>query len=274
LFICGTSGCVFLPIIKLFGKKIILNPDGLEWKRKKWSRPVKWFLKISESIGIRFSDIVVADNQKILEYIKEQYNKHSDLIEYGGDHVIKDIKLGEKTSQFYKIQSKNYAFKVCRIEPENNIHLILEAFKNFKIPLVIVGNWAYSKYGETLRIQYSGYSNIQMLDPIYDQIVLDELRSNCLIYIHGHSVGGTNPSLVEAMHLGLAVVAFNVPFNIVTTENEALFFSDSKELELILNNILDNKLELNVIRSKMTEIANRRYTWDLVTKKYANLFYK
>jgi len=273
LFICGTSGCVFLPFIKLFKKKVILNPDGLEWKRKKWSKPVKWFLKISESIGIKYSDIVVSDNQKILEYILNEYNKTSQLIEYGGDHVIKDIKLSDKTSDFYKINSKGYAFKVCRIEPENNIHIILEAFKNNKIPLIIVGNWSYSKYGENLRIKYALYSNIQMLDAIYDQVVLDELRNNCLIYIHGHSVGGTNPSLVEAMNLGLAVVAYNVPFNVVTTEDNALFFSNSKELELHLNNIHENKIDLELIRNKMREIANRRYVWDIVTEKYANLFY-
>jgi glycosyltransferase involved in cell wall biosynthesis len=273
LFICGTSGCIFLPLIKLSGKKIILNPDGLEWKRKKWTKPVKWFLKISESIGIRFSDVVVSDNEKISEYINEKYNKNSKLIEYGGDHVIKGIKLSDKTSEYYKIQSNKYAFKVCRIEPENNIHVILEAFVNIKIPLIIVGNWTYSKYGENLRNKYASFSNIKMLDAIYDQVILDELRNNCLIYIHGHSVGGTNPSLVEAMNLGLAVVAFNVPFNIVTTENEALFFTSSNDLELLLNNIYENKIELNNIRTKMSEIARRRYIWEIVTKKYALLFH-
>jgi glycosyltransferase involved in cell wall biosynthesis len=272
LFICGTSGCIFLPLIKLSGKKIILNPDGLEWKRKKWIKPVKWFLKISESIGIRFSDIVVSDNEKISEYINDEYNKNSQLIEYGGDHVIKEIKLSDKTSEYYKIQSNRYAFKVCRIEPENNIHVILEAFVNNKIPLIIVGNWTYSKYGENLRNKYKSFSNIQMLDAIYDQVILDELRNNCLIYIHGHSVGGTNPSLVEAMNLGLAVVAFNVPFNIVTTENEALFFKNSAELIQILNNIIENKINLNNIRNKMYEIAARRYVWEIVTNKYAKLF--
>jgi glycosyltransferase involved in cell wall biosynthesis len=274
LFICGTSGCIFLPFIKLSGKKIILNPDGLEWKRKKWSKPVKWFLKISESIGIRFSDVVVSDNEKITEYIKAEYNKNSELIEYGGDHVIKGIKLSDKTSKYYNIQSNRYAFKVCRIEPENNIHVILEAFVNNKIPLIIVGNWTYSKYGETLRNKYALFSNIQMLDAIYDQVILDELRNNCLIYIHGHSVGGTNPSLVEAMNLGLAVVAFNVPFNIVTTENEALFFTSANDLKLLLINIYENKIDLNIIRNKMSEIASRRYIWNIVTKKYSLLFHK
>jgi len=272
LFICGTSGCIFLPITKLFGKKVILNPDGLEWKRKKWSKPVKWFLKISELIGIKYSDIVVSDNEKILEYIFNEYKITSQLIEYGGDHVIKDVKLSDKSSNLYKIKPNEYAFKVCRIEPENNIHIILEAFKNNDIPLIIVGNWTYSKYGKNLRIKYASYNNIQMLDAIYDQVVLDELRNNCLIYIHGHSVGGTNPSLVEAMNLGLVVIAYNVPFNVITTENNALYFSNSFDLELHINNIRENKINLEFIKNKMCEIAKRRYVWDIITEKYANLF--
>jgi len=272
LFICGTSGCVFLPIIRLFKKKIILNPDGLEWKRKKWNFFIKWFLKLSEYIGIISSDIIVADNEKIAEYIKKTYDLDSVLIEYGGDHVIKDIKLSANNSVKYKLESNGYAFKVCRIEPENNIHLILEGFKNSKIPLVIVGNWNYSKYGINLRIKYKSFLNIQMLDAIYDQEILDELRSNCLVYVHGHSVGGTNPSLVEAMNLGLPVIAYSASFNVVTTENSALFFSNSNELNFLLQNIYDDKIDLESIRKKMSEIGNRRYLWKIITEKYANIF--
>ena len=215
---------------------------------------------------------MVSDNEKISEYINQIYNKNSQLIEYGGDHVIKGIKLSNQTSEYYKIQSNRYAFKVCRIEPENNIHVILEAFKNVQLHLIIVGNWSYSKYGENLRNQYKQFDNIQMLDAIYDQNVLDELRNNCLIYIHGHSVGGTNPSLVEAMNLGLAIVSFNVSFNIVTTENNALYFTNSNDLEDIINEILLNKINLSKIGFKMNEIAEKRYTWDIITKKYAILF--
>lgn len=272
MFVCGTSGCVFLPFIRLFGKKIILNPDGLEWKRKKWSKPVKWFLKFSEAIGVKYSDIVISDNKKITDYVIENYNKSSVLIEYGGDHVIKNIVLRDKTCKLYSISNKNYAFKVCRIEPENNIHLILEAFKNASVPLIIVGNWKYSKYGRDLRTAYQTFININMIDAIYDQEVLDELRSNCLLYIHGHSVGGTNPSLVEAMHLSLPVIAFDVQFNRETTENSALFFSDSIELQTLLNNIVNKKIDLDIIRSKMYEIANRRYIWKIITQKYGDVF--
>lgn len=272
MFICGTSGCIFLPLIRLFNKKIILNPDGLEWKRKKWSKPVKWFLKYSESVGVRYADCVVADNKKIVEYISKEYRISSQLIEYGGDHVLKNIKLSESASVKYSIEANNYAFKVCRIEPENNIHIILEAFKSSNIKLIIIGNWNYSSYGKNLRSTFINCHNIQMLDPIYDQIILDEIRSNCLLYIHGHSVGGTNPSLVEAMHLSLPIIAYNSPFNIETTEGSAYYFSDSVELKDIIKRVYNKEIDTSLCSNKMLSIAEGRYVWEKITDKYADLF--
>jgi glycosyltransferase involved in cell wall biosynthesis len=272
LYICGTSGCLSLPLIKLFRKKIILNPDGQEWKRKKWSKPVRWFLKISEKFGILFSDIVIADNKKIQEYITKSYNKSSVLIEYGGDHVRK-VPMSLETSEKYDIKNNEYAFKVCRIEPENNIHLILEAFKRKpKVDIIIVGNWDYSTYGQKLKKKYSTFENLKLLDPIYDQVTLDELRSNCALYIHGHSVGGTNPSLVEAMNLGLCIVSFKIDYNIETTENKAIYFSDANDLINILNNYKNNLINVDAYKVVMKEIAVRRYKWDIITKKYSKIF--
>jgi len=272
LFICGTSGCIFLPFIRLFCKKIVLNPDGQEWKRKKWSKPVQWFLKLSESVGVRFSTSVVSDNIKIQEYILENYKKGSSLIEYGGDQVI-NVPLSEITAKKYNITVGKYAFKVCRIEPENNIHLILEAFlKNKNIDLILIGNWDFSEYGRNLRKQYCQTNNLKLLDPIYDQITLDELRSNCGIYIHGHSVGGTNPSLVEAMNLGICIVSYDVDYNRETTENKAIYFKNSNELIKILEKFENNLINVDQYKKDMKEIATRRYLWSIITEKYANVF--
>lgn len=272
LFICGTSGCIFLPIVRLFGKKIVLNPDGQEWKRKKWSKAVQWFLKISEKLGVLFATTVVADNVKIQEYIGLEYKKKSELIEYGGDQVI-NIPLSDATAKKYGIENGKYCFKVCRIEPENNIHVILDAFhKNGKVDLILIGNWNFSEYGKLLRIKYTDSKNLKLLDPIYDQITLDELRSNCGLYIHGHSVGGTNPSLVEAMNLGLCVVAFNVDYNIETTENSALYFNDENDLLQVLQNFENNSIDVKIHKDKLKEIALRRYLWSIITDKYKKVF--
>lgn len=272
LFICGTSGCIFLPFVRLFRKKIVLNPDGQEWKRKKWSKPVQWFLKISEQFGVQFATTVVADNVKIKEYISSAYNKKSELIEYGGDQVI-NVRLSKDTEKKYNITGNKYAFKVCRIEPENNIHLILEAFnKNAKVDLVLIGNWNFSDYGRSLRLKYIDSPNLKLLDPIYEQLTLDELRSNCGLYIHGHSVGGTNPSLVEAMNLGLCIVSFDVDYNRETTENKALYFSDLNGLLNVLKQFENNKIDVIKYKNEMKEIAKRRYKWSIITEKYANVF--
>ena len=271
LFVCGTSGCIFLPFFRLFGKKIILNPDGLEWKRKKWSKPVKWFLKLSENFGIRFSHYVISDNKRISEYIKETYNKESRLIEYGGDQVLK-VPLSAENEIKYGIKSGEYAFKVCRIEPENNIHTILEAFKESALNLVIVGNWNYSSYGQALKIQYSSYPHLKLLDPIYEQGPLDQLRSNCGLYVHGHTVGGTNPSLVEAMNLGLFIIAYGVDFNIETTENSAMYFKSAEELKQILSSYRNGELDGQSFKKSMSSIAMRRYRWGIITEKYSEVF--
>ena len=212
----------------------------------------------------------MADNKIIQEYILNEYGKSSQLIEYGADHV-KKTKLSEAVLANYPYLAKRYALSVCRIEPENNLHIILEAMaKQGCLPLIIVGNWDASDYGANLRRQYSEINNIYLLDPIYDQNVLDQIRSNCYIYLHGHSAGGTNPSLVEAMYLGLPIIAFSVEYNKITTENEAIFFSSSKELNDIINNI--NSYELDKSGKKMQDIAVQRYTWQKIANQYSVLF--
>jgi glycosyltransferase involved in cell wall biosynthesis len=271
LLILGVSGCVFLPFVKLFSRKrIIVNIDGMEWRRDKWGSFAKWFLKCSEAMAIRYADVSIADNKAIQNYISAEYDKPSHLIAYGADHVNQE-KISQEVLAQYPFLKEQYAFKVCRIEPENNIHIILNAFESFKhIGLVVVGNWSNSQYGKYLKKKYNEYNHIHLLDPVYDQYVLNQLRSNCYLYVHGHSAGGTNPSLVEAMHLGLPIVAFDVKYNIETTHNKAKYFNTSQDLADILSNIESSELE--AIRNDMRDIAEENYTWDKIAKQYASLF--
>ncbi len=123
---------------------------------------------------------------------------------------------------------------------------------------VFVGNWDRSRYGKKLKQKYIHYENIRMLNSIYDQNELDQLRSNCKVYIHGHSAGGTNPSLIEAMSLGLPIFAYDVPYNIVTTRYEAKYFKNRKELLFLLKNI--NRWNMNEVGENMQQIADNFYT--------------
>ncbi len=270
LLVLGVSGCLFLPVIRLISrKKIIVNIDGLEWKRHKWGRFAKCFLKFSEKLAVRYAHTVVADNQVIQNYVTHEYKVLSELIAYGGDHAF-PATLSDDVLQRYPFLSENYAFMVCRIEPENNIHVILEAGAGQgRLPLVLVGNWQASAYGAQLYGKYSKITHIHLLEPIYDQAVLNQIRSNCLVYLHGHSAGGTNPSLVEAMNLGLPVIAYAADYNKQSTENAALYFSDAAGLKQLL--MATDHHTLQRISENMLEIAKRRYMWHMIAKHYAGL---
>jgi len=273
LLILGVSGCIALPLLRLFDKKtIVVNIDGLEWKRAKWNWFIKKFLKLSEATAVKYADCVISDNKVIQDYVMSEYKIKSELISYGADHALPVALTKEIVEQFPFLDSP-YAFKVCRIEPENNLDMILEAC--VAVPtmnLVMVGNWSKSQYGEDLRKKYSDCSNLFLLDPIYDQNVLNQLRSNCLIYIHGHSAGGTNPSLVEAMHLGLPIISYDVAFNKETTHHKAVYFHTTEDLQDILNNI--DKLDLTALGLEMKELADTHYTWSVVSQKYKELLLK
>jgi glycosyltransferase involved in cell wall biosynthesis len=148
--------------------------------------------------------------------------------------------------------------------------MVLEAFETQKkMQMVFVGNWGNSEYGEALKKKYSNHKNIMLLDAIYDMKELNMLRSNCTIYIHGHSAGGTNPSLVEAMYLGLPTICYSSVFNIFTTENKTLYFHNAYDLVQIIASVSTEKL--NVIRNEMLEIAQRRYKWSIIAEKYSKL---
>lgn len=270
LLILGVSGCCILPFIRLFTKKkIVINIDGLEWKRNKWSSFTKKFLRYSERMAVLFADVIVADNVEIQKYVKQTYRKESVLIPYGGDHT-KRLKMSIETKERYPFLEKEYAFKVCRIEPENNIEMILEAFSfNSSLQLVLVGNWNNSEFGKEIRNKYKSHKHIHLLDPIYNQTILNEIRCACRVYIHGHSAGGTNPSLVEAMTLGLPIFAYAINYNQSTTANQALYFKDSKELTGLIEK--QNKIDLLFYGLKMKEIAAEEYVWSVIAEKYFTL---
>ena len=271
LLILGVSGCSILPVIRLFSRKrIVVNIDGLEWKRQKWNRYAKWFLKFSEKMAVKYADVVIADNKVIQEHVQNAYGKKSELIAYGADHVER-VALSSEIETKYPYLGGKYAFTVCRIEPENNLHIIIEAMaQQDALPLVMIGNWKNSEYGRGLRTQYADIEHIHLLDPIYDQNMLNQIRSNCTVYLHGHSAGGTNPSLVEAMYLGLAIFAFDVEYNKETTEQQASYFRSAEDLAKIVHEMKEETLDDNA--KKMYEIATRRYVWKDIAQEYAALF--
>jgi len=272
ILILGVSGCAFLPIFRLFSKKkLIINIDGLEHQRNKWNKWVRKFLKFSEKQAVKYGDVIVTDNKGITDYVKDEYGKSSVLIAYGGDHVLTEVDevLSDKVLRQYDIEKNHYAMALCRIEPENNVHTILYAFEKAKKNLIFIGNWNKSEYGAKLSKKYRNSDFIKIIPAVYDLNVLNVLRNNCSIYVHGHSAGGTNPSLVEAMFFEKPIFAFDCIYNRETTENKAVYFSSSNDLISKLN---DSSINLRANVSAMAEIADRRYRWENIARQYESLY--
>ena len=256
--VLGVSGTIILPLIRFFfpGMKIIVNTDGLEWKRDKWNRWAKAFLKYSVKIAVKWAHEVVTDNQGLADYVAKDFRRSSTVIAYGGDHAF---------NHSIPLKSGGYAFALCRIEPENNVHVILKAFSELDRPLIFVGNWNNSDYGRTLKELYKNFENITLLDPIYELDKLAVLRGGCDIYLHGHSAGGTNPSLVEMMHFGKPIVAFDCIFNRYTLDNLGCYFFDVESLKSVFNDLSLKELP------EVKALAEQRYTWDVVRESYLKL---
>lgn len=271
ILLLGVSGVIFLPFLKPFIKsKLICNIDGIEWKRNKWNALIKRFLKISERIAIENSDQIITDNKGIEDYVKSQYKIMPTTIAYGAEQieVIEDYLLKR-----HNLLKDNFFFKVCRIEPENNIELILNAFSQLNNhSLVVVGNWNNSEFGKKMRKTFDNYSNIVLIDPIYDAYELNQLRANCKGYIHGHSAGGTNPSLVEAMSLKVPIIAFDVNYNRFTLDNNGLYFRAVEDLRHIINDF-DFKDFTEDIK-KIFKTYENHYTREKIAEQYAKLFFK
>ena len=268
VMVLGVSGGLFLPIFRLlFRKKLIVHIDGREHTRAKWGCFAKQYLRACEVFSVRCADIVIADNKGIQDYVAERYHKESALIAYGGDHVLRMVSEERQTQilQDFQVERNAYAVSICRIEPENNCHITLEAYAQSHQPIVFIGNWKWSKYGQELKERYGNLPNIHIVESVYDLDVLYTLRKHAQVYVHGHSAGGTNPSLVEAMFFGCPILAYDVVYNRETTYNKAYYYKDSTDLIRLSQNPHLNG-------SSMRALAEQHYLWKTIVKQYEALF--
>jgi glycosyltransferase involved in cell wall biosynthesis len=260
ILLLGTSAAWALPTVRLFrpSARVICNIDGLEWRREKFGPFAKAVLKILEAVAVHFSDAVIADNNALAPIVRSRYGVEPIVIAYGGDHI--EV-LGKGSDP------AGYALAIARIEPENNSAMILEGAQQAGFPIHFVGNWTASAYGRELLASYSGAPGCVMEPATYDQGSLAKIRSGSSVYIHGHSVGGTNPSLVEALFHSKRILAFDCSFNRATLEDEGRYFSSAEGLA----KLLDDPTSGLIPKSSLLRLR-KKFQWSSVSRQYAELF--
>jgi len=268
----GPGAGFVVPILKVFRKKIIVNHGGLnEWEREKYSSFQRFVAKSGHKYAAKFATHNIADNFLLRNSINKTFGVDSLVIRYGGDHAMK-VKVDNDLADKYPFLLENYFVNVSRAQVDNNLHLVLEAFKNtHERKLVMVSNWSISSYGMDLKSEYMNkYQNIILLDAVYEPKEINAIRGNAEAYIHSHSYCGTSPSLVEAMSLGLPIFSYDVPTNRETTQEKAFFFKNEGELQNLIKSVSKEDLFYNGKEMKM--IADKEYSWLSISSKYADLF--
>lgn len=246
---------------------IITNMDGLEWQRAKWSFFVKKITKWFERVAVEKSPFLISDNKGIQDYLKKEYNVESRMIPYPADEVLPDPSFIEK----YNISKFSYFLIIARLEPENNIEVILDGYLKSKtlLPFIVIGN-TQTQYGKLLKEKYKKNSVI-FLGSIFNKEHLDSFRGFSKCYFHGHSVGGTNPALLEAMAAKSFICAHDNVFNRDVLEENAIFFTNDMEIAEILlnfNNLALKKKEM--IDNNSAKISNI-YSHKNIIKQYIDL---
>jgi glycosyltransferase involved in cell wall biosynthesis len=248
---------------------IVTNMDGLEWKRTKYNKKVRWFLKNAERWGVEGSDHLVADSIGIQDYLEKKYGVDSTFIAYGSN--LFDTP-NEKTIADYNVAPFSYHLLIARMEPENSIEVILDGYEKSSAtkPFLVIGK-VENSFGKYLVNKYRKNKNIHFLGGIYDIAVLNNLRYYSSYYFHGHTVGGTNPSLLEAMASSAFIVANKNPFNQSILEEDALYFSNEEEVAAILSTALGKEKREKGLENNRKKIE-QRYTWENIIQAYEDLF--
>ena len=264
----GASGAPGFLLAKLLRPrtKIVFNVDGLESRRARWSGFARLVLTTLEWLGVRTADVVVTDNRIIRSMVFHRFRRTSTVIAYGGDNATPG---DSSVSTDLEDLPDRYVLAISRIVPENNVHLILGAFAASPEAIVYVGNWQSSGYGRDLHSRYAGHSNIRLFDPIYDKRQLDQLRAQAIACVHGHSVGGTNPALVEAIFWAPTILAFDCGFNRATLQGKYHYWRDVTSLRALLEVALEFRPPPDGDIAALRTI----YRWKSVADAYCRLFH-
>lgn len=273
--------------IHKLGGKLYVNPDGHEWKRAKWSAPVRKYWKLSEKLMVKHADFLVCDSLGIESYIKEDYKKYNPkttFIAYGAETSASTLKDDdEKVLNWYgkfNIKPKNYYLIVGRFVPENNFEVMIKEFmksKTKKDLVIITGYEGVGLYDELKeKTHFDKDKRIKFVGTVYDQQLLKKIREDAYGYLHGHSVGGTNPSLLEALGRTDLNLLFDVCFNREVGQDGAKYWTKEYGLLAQMLERADQMTdqEMEEIGTKAKERIDKYYSWEYITQRYEELFTK
>ena len=266
----GASFAAWLP--RLFGSSVWINPDGLEWKRSKWSLAQRIYLAVAETLSVCFASRIIADAVAIERYLRARYSRlrFVSTIAYGAQ--IPAEAPDKSLIEDWDLRPDEYYIVVCRLEPENHLLEIVEGFERSRsnLSLIVLGNIENpNPYVKDLLVHQS--SKVRFLGTVYDEKKLAALRFYARGYLHGHSVGGTNPSLLEAMACSNLVIAHDNEFNREVLESSGLYFVGSDRLAEIINATDSGQVDVAARRQRAREIIKQRYLWDHVADAYFKL---
>jgi glycosyltransferase involved in cell wall biosynthesis len=248
---------------------VALNVDGIERKRKKWGLAGRTYYQVSEYLATLIPNIIVTDAAVIREYYLQRYGASSRMIAYGADCSRQSTSAVQER---LGVNPRQYLLYVSRLEPENNAHLVIQAFERVRtdMPLLIVGDAPYAQsYIASLKATTD--SRVRFPGALYG-MDYRELQSHAYVYVHATEVGGTHPALIEAMGAGNCVLVYDTPENREVVGDCGLFFSSADELSRLLQSAVDNPSLVEGYREKAQKRARAHYSWDAIADEYESLF--
>jgi len=267
----GYNTAVFNLLHKLKGKDNVINMDGIEWKRQKWGRGAKLWFWVNERFGCWFGSHLVADHPKIAEHLATRVSKDKiTMIPYGAINILN---ADETVLERFGLEKNNYAILIARAEPENSILEVVTAFSVHSrgVKLVVLGNYSPENNAYHRAVINAASEEVVFLGAIYEEDIVNALRFYTRLYVHGHKVGGTNPSLVEAIGAGNAILAHDNEFNRWVAKEGAIYFSDIADASNIFDKIWSDDELVASLQSKSRINYDEHFQWDNILEQYQNL---
>jgi glycosyltransferase involved in cell wall biosynthesis len=269
--VLGYNTAIFTVLQRLKRRKIVINMDGIEWKRQKWGIPAKLWFIFNEICGLHLGTVTIADHPEIKKHLARLGRGDSVMIPYGSDRIIN---TDESALQKIGVCADEYFVSIARIEPENSILEIVQGFCTKPRPeyLVILGNFEPDRVQYHARISEAANDHVLFAGAIYDQELLKAIRGHARAYCHGHQVGGTNPSLVEALGAGSAVIAHDNKFNRWTAGDEQTYFTNVSECSSAFD-VMQKSSEL-LIKARVSALTRHesKFQWIEILKAYESVF--